>query len=372
VVAFEHAAQRHFLAQRVHGPVQLVPVPGETGLVHLRRQGQVIGGLEFVAHHRVAVGSCHEVLGRGGVATHGRHVEVCLGQTQVRFARLFVAGHGLPTQDVTPVGRRPPQLGDAVGFVEARVPTSIEHLETVAGELHPLEAVATGARLAPDRRVGLLVAKTSRFHPNTPGEFFVRDGGGDHVQGAAGRLGAKRDLAPPLAHLHTLHAGHRGEVVRRRCGVRRRCHQHAVLHQGDARRTICARAAHADVGPQAKPILLDQIQPRQGVQRLHRVGVGHLAEHLGRQALHRPRNFAGVPRPCCQPHAAHLRFRERMPELGHHIQAVLWRPKIVVLGEGHLGHQSQDRKGKKSQGHGEVLTRQKCVSTSWATIPQKG
>ena len=240
---------------------------------------------------------------------------------------------------MTSVGRRPLQLGDAIGFVKARVPTSIEHLEAVAGELHPLEAVAPSARLAPDRRVGLLVAKASRFHPNTPGEFFVRDGGGDHVQGAARRLRSEGDLAPPLAHLHTFHAGHRGEVVRGGCGVGRRCHQHAVLHQGDARRTVCARAAHADVGPQAKPVLLDQIQPRQGVQRLHRVGVGHLAEHLGRQALHRPRNFAGVPRPCCQPHAAHLRCRERMPELGHHIQAVFNTQMRSVLTKGNKPRQ---------------------------------
>ena len=72
------------------------------------------------------------------------------------------------------------------------------------------------------------------------------------------------------------------------------------------------------------------------MKRADRIGVRHLPKCLGRQTLHGPWNFTRVRGATGQCNAAHLRFGEGMPHLGHDVQAVFDMAKRPQIGKMHL------------------------------------
>ena len=80
------------------------------------------------------------------------------------------------------------------------------------------------------------------------------------------------------------------------------------------------------------------------MQGLHGVRVRHLRQHLGREPLHRARNFTRVKRPSSQSYLTHLGRGQRVPHLGHEVQTVLG-----LLHQGTL-RRCQNREQKQGEG----------------------
>ena len=71
-----------------------------------------------------------------------------------------------------------------------------------------------------------------------------------------------------LEHFYRVHAQGSGEVIRRRVGVGRRCDQYAVFHQGYLATTLTRGPPNTDIGSQAIPIFLTDINAGYGLQQL--------------------------------------------------------------------------------------------------------
>ena len=290
----QDVAEGQFGSCGIHHAVQFVPVAGEPRLVRLRGHGPTRRGLEFVSDDDVGMVGEHEVLGRGCVTTKWIQCIILFRQAEVGLSRRFARLCTLPTHLVLARGRGPLKLGNHICLVESCVFTCVQDLESVAGQLHELQAVSPLALRSSHEGVHLLVAEASRFEAHAAGHLGIGNGGRHEVQRATRGLGSEGDLASPFADLHALHPRNRGEVIRGRRGVGRWGHQHPILHQRDPRRPFRSAAAHADIGPEAKPILRHHVHPRQRVERPNGISVGHLPKRLGRKALHGSRNFTRV------------------------------------------------------------------------------
>ena len=197
--------------------------------------------------------------------------------------------------------RCPLQLGHKVCLVKSSVSSSVQHLKPIACQLHPLDTVPPSSRLTTNGSVGLLVPKTPRFHSHPSSEMLIRDGCRHQVQRTSRSLWAKGNLTSTLADFDTFHACHGWEIIGRGCGIWRWSHQNAILHQRDPRGTLGPRSPHAHIWSKAKPIFFHQIQACQRMQGLHGVRIRHFRQHLGREPLHRARDFAWVKGPSSQP-----------------------------------------------------------------------
>ena len=160
-------------------------------------------------------------------------------------------------------------------------------------------------------------------------------------------------------------------------GVRRRRHQHPVLHQRDSGGPLRAAAAHADIGSKAKSVLCHHVHPRQRVQRPDGVGVRHLAKGFRGQALHGSWNLAGVGCASSEGNPAHFSLGQGVPLViksncpWRRRPSCGWKLSCASKTPCHIKPTRIANETERRQKRSQTML-QICITQSPQSIPQRG
>ena len=141
---------------------------------------------------------------------------------------------------------------------------------------------------------------------------------GDEVDGSPGGDGAEGDLARTLQNFHARHPGHRRKVVGRGGCVGRWGRWNPVFQQGNARGTVAAGTADADVRAETEAVFFDELHAGNRPQGAQGVGVVEPLQFSGREHMQASGDLVGRGGASGHAEGGHFGFRKGMPKGVHH------------------------------------------------------
>ena len=275
----QHVAQAH-AANGLH----FVPVAREIVAVSGHFAAPVLVGVDDVGRLVLLVLGHKIIVRRSRIAAEWIRREVRIGQSEISLVGDLVRVAEFHAQTLVNQARRVAvelKFRDVVLDVKTGVAAdrSVDGLEAVAVRLHslqqPAESIAAAAHIQM-RVKGTVITEPQigiRAHR-------VRNRCRDHVHRATRRARANGDGSRSLEDLNRTHAALCGEVVSGGGSVGRWRDQHAILEQGDASAAIQARAANADIRPEAEAFLFLHVDAWNGAQHTQDVRLGESGKLL--------------------------------------------------------------------------------------------